>query len=137
MARELALQYLYEAEFQGKPTVELFALSCDYFLVNKKAVPYARELVSGLSAKWDEINALIVRHAANWRLSRMAIIDRNILRLAAFELCHGGTIPAGVVINEAIEIARRFSSDESVSFINGILDAISQERAAAGQPEKI
>lgn len=123
-ARELALQALYQGEMNGEAPEKTLALLCEHFVINKKAVPYARELVSGVSERWDELNTLIQRNAANWRLSRMSVIDRNIIRLATFELCCKEDVPPTVVINEAIEVAKRFSSDESSAFINGILDAI-------------
>lgn len=96
----------------------------DHFDVNKKAVPYAQELVEGIRLHWQELNTLIEDHAKNWRLTRMAVIDRNILRIAAFELTHMNDVPASVALNEAIEIAKRFSTDDAAPFINGILDSM-------------
>jgi len=123
-ARELALQCFYQSELSGQPAEETFVFFCDHFEVNKKAVPYARELVLGVAGHLDEIDRQIQAHAANWRISRMSVIDRNILRLATFELCYQQGVPASVAINEALEIAKRYSTDEAAPFINGILDAI-------------
>jgi len=80
--------------------------------------------------KSGEIDALISSHAEHWRIERMPAVDRNILRLAIFELRHTGTPPA-VVIDEALELARRFSNEESVHFVNGVLDAVHREAAGS------
>ena len=88
---------------------------------------FANNLVIGTVAHVEEIDVLITRHAENWRLDRMALVDRNLLRLASFEFLWEPQTPRSAVINEAIEIARRFSSQESPQFINGILDSIRKE----------
>ena len=85
--------------------------------------PFAVELVSGAADHLAELDELITRHAEHWRMERMPNVDRNILRLAAYEMAHGGT-PAAVAIDEALELARKFSNEESVQFVNGVLDAI-------------
>ncbi len=123
-ARELALQSLYQSELNGKPLGESFALLRDHFEANKRALPYAGELVAGLVAELGEIDRRISGQADNWRMERMSLIDRNIIRIAAYELCFRPDIPVRVVINEALEVAKRFSTDEAAPFINGILDAI-------------
>lgn len=90
------------------------------------------ELLSrGAVEELETLDALIERHSQNWRVARMSVVDRNILRLAAYEMIHTPT-PAAVVIDEALELARRFSSDESVSFVNGVLDALRRQVAASG-----
>jgi N utilization substance protein B len=88
---------------------------------------FAESLASGTIDKVERIDALIARHAENWRLDRMAVVDRNLLRLATYEFLYDAETPKSVVINEAIEIARRFSAQESPQFINGILDSIRKE----------
>ena len=93
---------------------------------------FANELLAGAIRRVEEADRLIVAHAEHWRLERMAAVDRNVLRLAVYELLEGQT-PAPVVIDEALEIARRFSADESVQFINGVLDAV--RKALEGGPE--
>ena len=90
-------------------------------------VNFARQLVIGTIEHIEQIDELIRRHAEHWRLDRMATVDRNILRLAIQEFLHDKETPKTVVINEAIEIARRFSAQESPQFINGILDSIKRE----------
>lgn len=90
-------------------------------------VDFARLLVTRTIEHVEEIDSFIQRHAEHWRLDRMAIVDRNLLRLATQEFIYDKETPKTVVINEAIEIARRFSSQESPQFINGILDSIKKE----------
>ena len=85
--------------------------------------PFMEELVRGATSCLAEIDALLVKHSAHWRLERMPVVDRNVLRLAIYEMIQG-ELPPAVVIDEALEMARRFSSDESVSFVNGVLDAV-------------
>jgi transcription antitermination protein NusB len=132
-SRELALQALYQSELAGRPVDDALALLCDHFEVSKRAVPYACELVAGIVARLEEIDKLIQSHAEHWRLGRMSLIDRNILRLATFELCFQEDVPASVAINEALEIAKRFSTDEAAPFINGILDAVKKTVLAEQQ----
>jgi N utilization substance protein B len=93
----------------------------------QSVVDFARQLVTGTVEHVEEIDVLIQRHAEHWRLDRMAIVDRNLLRLATEEFLYDKETPKTVVINEAIEIARRFSTQESPQFINGILDSIKKD----------
>ncbi len=125
-ARILALHALYQSELTSTPVTEKFQLLCENFEVNKKSIPYAQRLLDGISQHWDEINQLIQENAANWRLSRMAVIDRNILRIATYEMRYQEDVPAGVVIDEAIEVAKLYSTDEAAPFINGVLDSINK-----------
>ena len=90
-------------------------------------VDFARNLVTGTIEHVEEIDRRIQLHAEHWRLDRMAVVDRNLLRLATQEFLHDSGTPKTVIINEAIEIARRFSTQESPQFINGILDSIKKE----------
>ena len=122
-ARELALQCLYQIDQGGDPESDIAAMRRN-FEVNRKAADFAQELVSGVRKNFAEINSLIVEHAVNWRLERMLVVDRNILRIAVYELAFCTDVPPSVVINEAIEIAKKFSSTDSASFINGILDSV-------------
>ena len=93
-------------------------------------IEFARLLVTRTVEHVEEIDSLIKRHAEHWRLDRMATVDRNVLRLATQEFLYDKETPKSVIINEAIEIARRFSSQESPQFINGILDSIKRELQA-------
>ncbi len=127
-AREYALQMLFQWDITHDSVEQIVAT----FFQNQPeesatTVAFARDLLTGTIEHVEEIDRLIQRHAEHWRLDRMAIVDRNILRLAAQEFMYGDGAPKTVVINEAIEIARRFSSQESPQFINGILDSIKKE----------
>ena len=123
-ARELALQTLYQVDL----TQDYDRERIDAFLNGQESEEepreFARSLVYGTLANQEEIAAMIDEVTQNWALSRMAVIDRNVLRLAAHELLHREDIPPKVSINEAIEIGKRFSTTNSGAFINGILDKI-------------
>jgi len=129
-SREFAMQMLYQWELGGN-TPEQVGSS---FFNERKAVSevenFARELLQGTVDHAGEIDGLIRAHAQHWRLERMAAVDRSILRLAVYELLHCPQTPPRVVINEALEIARRFSTVDSVEFINGILDSVLKSLSA-------
>jgi N utilization substance protein B len=130
--RELALQFLFQLDFQGDD----YRAELDRFLDETLAgIPdaygakqYARELVDGVLRHRAELDALIRAAATNWELERMAVVDRNALRIGCFELLHGADVPMKVAINEAIELAKRYSTDQSGAFVNGILDRIRKEQ---------
>ncbi|HYR87315.1 MAG TPA: transcription antitermination factor NusB [Terriglobia bacterium] len=126
-AREYALQMLFQWDIT-RDTIDQIAPA---FFENHDEPPavvdFARLLATRTVEHVEEIDVLIQRHAEHWRLDRMAIVDRNILRMATQEFLYDKETPKTVVINEAIEIARRFSSQESPQFINGILDSIKKE----------
>ena len=127
-AREYALQMLFQWDITHDAVEQIVST----FFQNQPEestaiVDFARNLVAGTIEHVEEIDRLIQRHAEHWRLDRMAIVDRNLLRLATQEFLHDNGTPKTVVINEAIEIARRFSTQESPQFINGILDSIKKE----------
>ena len=90
------------------------------------ASEFARELVMAVVARTDKLDELIGSHAKNWRVTRMAAVDRNVLRMASYELCDTET-PVAIIIDEAVDLARRFGSDSSPAFVNGVLDAIARE----------
>ncbi len=124
--REWALQVLYQAEYLGHrqgETVRFYR----HFQEHGQTPAYLEKLVEGVAAHQEELDALIRQHSEHWRLERMAAVDRNILRLAIYELLHLPEVPAKVVINEAVELAKKYGSEESGSFINGILDRIRQD----------
>jgi N utilization substance protein B len=95
--------------------------------VDRELVQFAEALVRGTTANLEEIDGIIQRASKNWRLERMARVDRNLLRLATWELRYAPDVPVKVVINEAIEVAKRYGAAESPAFVNGLLDRISQE----------
>lgn len=102
----------------------------EHFDVPHRAAAFARELVGAVSACRAELDELIGAHSRNWRVSRMAAVDRNVLRMAVYELRHTDT-PIPVVIDEAVDLARRFGNDSSPAFVNGVLDAVAREVRAA------
>ena len=122
--RELVLQALYQGELLKKPALEQFSLFAENFQLNQKVVPPAKDLLAGLSYRLVDIDSAINVHADNWRLDRMSVVDRNIIRIAVYEILFCDDIPTTVSINEALEIAKKFSTDDAGPFINGILDAI-------------
>jgi N utilization substance protein B len=117
-ARERALSLLYEAESKElSPRAVVAALPV-------RPDPLVVELVEGVEDHGDELDKLIAEHARNWSLDRMPAIDRNVLRIALFELGSRPEVPVAVVIDEAVELAKRFSTDDSGRFVNGMLSAI-------------
>jgi transcription antitermination protein NusB len=130
-SRELALQFLFSHDFQERirapeSMARELDLFCSSFDVGQKAMGYGRQLIEGINAHADDIDRLLADHSHNWRVERMSSVDRNILRIAVFEMRYSQEIPAQVAINEALEIAKRYSLQDSVAFINGILDAIQE-----------
>jgi N utilization substance protein B len=119
-ARERAMHILYEADTKGLTGTEVLAmqvLSID---------DLTTEIVTGVSTHVDELDGYIVECANGWTLSRMPVIDRNVLRMAVYELSYSHDVPVAVVINEAVELAKTFSTDDSGRFVNGVLSAISK-----------
>jgi transcription antitermination protein NusB len=133
-SREHAVQILYQWDMRKQPvdeSIEAFygSLYSEESQGNPPRDEFLEQLVRGTVEKAAEIDALISGHAEHWRLERMPAVDRNILRLAIYEMRHTET-PAAVAIDEALELARRFSTEESVLFVNGVLDAVRREKAA-------
>ena len=127
-AREAALRMLYQSEVGRASAFEAIATywpahDADRELTDAQR-DFANNLVRGTLDRIKEIDAILASHAQNWRVERMAVIDRLVLRLAIYELLADPDTPSRVVINEALELARTFSTEESVKFINGMLDAI-------------
>jgi transcription antitermination protein NusB len=122
-SRERALQILFQYDIHGKPGLWL-----DEFWKplkdNEESRVFAERLVGGVQEHKKDLDALIGRYATNWKISRMQIVDRNILRLGAFELLWLDDVPAKVTMNEAIELAKDFGDEEAAKFVNGILDKI-------------
>jgi transcription antitermination protein NusB len=129
-SRELVLQMLFQSDM-GKQTADqvtktFWAQRSD---VEDDARGFAEDLFRVANERLPEIDAAIQKHADNWRLERMAVVDRNVLRAGVAEFLGYPKTPKPVIINEALEIARKFSSPESVHFINGVLDSIAKELA--------
>ena len=131
-AREHALRILYQLDVTHEPVDEGLASYFRHHRVAKPSQPYVEALVRGTTTHHEQIDAVIARHALNWNLRRMAVVDRNILRLGTYELVLDHDVPPTVVINEAVELAKRYGTPESGKFVNGILDKI--HKAAAPQP---
>jgi len=130
-AREAALQALYLWEVGKTDPASAIEI---YFTEHKADAPdavreFARTLVFGTVAEVPALDTLIQSHSEHWRLERLAVIDRLILRMAAWELQHAADTPPAVVLNEALELARTFSTDDAVRFVNGVLDAIRKSLA--------
>jgi len=130
-SRELALQMLFQADM-GKQKEEEVRRTFwhERAEVKSETRGFADDLFGLASERSGEIDGMIERHAEHWRIERMAAVDRNILRLGVAELLGCPETPRPVVINEALEIARRFSTPESVQFINGVLDGVARELEA-------
>ncbi|MBI2358195.1 MAG: transcription antitermination factor NusB [Deltaproteobacteria bacterium] len=130
--RELALQALYQMDVTGDTSPRALELFLGHFEGSAKARDFARRLVSGVITHREEIDRLVEQCTDNWKLSRMAKVDLTILRIATYELLFCPDIPVSVSMDEAIEIGKRFGSDDSATFINGVLDQIA---AASGVKE--
>ena len=130
LAREIALQALYVADVSHTPAEDAFAIVTrrDGAEADADALAFAKELTLGTWSRVEELDALIQTRAENWAVGRMAAVDRNVLRLAAYELAARPDTPVGVVIDEAIEIVRKYSAEEATRFVNGILDALKSLR---------
>jgi len=123
-AREAAVQYLYQREIQGAES----DAHIEEFYRLRGLSPSARRFCDGLLRGWIEhrvgVDAVIEKNSANYEFHRLAAVDRNVLRIGAYELLHCPEVPAAVAINEAIEVAKKFSTEESGRFVNGVLDNI-------------
>ena len=117
-ARTRALEMLYEADLKDRPLAEVLA----NHLADEEPPPeFAVALVRGVHRHRDEIDGLIETHSRGWKLSRMPVVDRNVLRLGLFELLHSPDVPRAVAIDEAVELAKELSTEDSGRFVNGLL----------------
>jgi len=128
-AREVAVQMLYQWEIWREPIAEVVTQFWTHGPAAAEPIPaelqaFAATLANGVAGSVAEIDPMITEAAEHWRIERMNVLDRLILRLAIFEFLHEAESPSKVIINEALELARTFSTDESVRFINGVLDAV-------------
>ena len=124
-SRELALQLLYEMEVKGSDPKSVLDRSQEE--ISEEGRKFAGDLLDGTFRNRKEIDDLIERHSLHWKMVRMAVVDRNILRLGVYELLYLHDVPTSVILNEAIEIAKKFGTEESGAFINGILDKVAKE----------
>ena len=135
-AREAALQMLYQSEVGRASAFEAIATYWPAHDAEGELTgalrEFANNLVRGTLDRIKEIDAVLASHAQNWRVERMAVIDRLVLRLAIYELLADPDTPSRVVINEALELARAYSGEEAVRFVNGVLDAVKKELRPKG-----
>jgi N utilization substance protein B len=141
-ARKRALDLLFEAELRGEPVLPLMAERSAAKADESPPVPeYAAELVRGVEAHRERIDELLAAYAEGWTLDRMPAVDRNILRIGAYELLWADDVPDGVAISEAVELAKNLSTDSSPSFVNGLLarllDLKPEVLAPGGQAPKV
>jgi transcription antitermination factor NusB len=136
-ARELAIQVLFNLEFSSDSPTDVFDLICEMFNSGRAIRSFSKELVLGVCKKRDELDGLIRNASKNWRLERMSRIDKCILRLATFEILFMDDIPPKVSIDEAVEIGKKFGSDGSGGFINGVLDNIYNKLVQQGRLKNV
>ncbi len=131
------MQLLYQHDFTQQPLDELFTTYWQNMRehIDDEVQRYANRLVVGTLEHLKEIDQSIAEHATHWRLSRMASVDRNVLRIAVYEMLYESETPRVVAIDEAIEVARRYSNYEATQFINGLLDAIRRDLESASPPK--
>jgi transcription antitermination protein NusB len=134
VARERAVQWLYQWELSGLDLDDVLSREhqVEVHPPDRDRDAWAVELVRGTARELHRIDPLITQHATNWRIERMAVVDRVILRLGVYELLCTPETPPAVVIDEAVELARTFSADQAVAFVNGVLDAVHRGLAAPG-----
>lgn len=136
-SREVALQVLFASDVRllkegvAPAAQEVFDEVAANFEMPEAARTFAKELVCGATEAAEAIDELLRKAARNWRLERMAVVDRNILRLASYELLQG-TTPVAVVLDEAVQLAQRFGDDPSPAFVNGVLDGVARFLAEEG-----
>ncbi|HMB55218.1 MAG TPA: transcription antitermination factor NusB [Thermoanaerobaculia bacterium] len=158
-AREMAVQMLYQRDMGGAELPQVFkSFDLGDYVTRERdsdgkrakgkaadevekvrqrvqdAFDHARSLVQGTDRHREQIDELIRSQADNWRLERMPVVDRNILRLAVYEMLHQPEVPKLVVVDEAIELAKKYGSDQSGRFVNGLLDGLLKQRAFPGSP---
>lgn len=127
-SREVALQLLYQIEINPLDTREILDLFWQSFEPPEEIKAFAAQIVDGVRRYKDDIDGLIEGCSDHWKIERMTLIDRNILRVGVYELMYAEGVPVKVAINEAIELGKKYGSEESGAFINGVLDKIHKER---------
>ncbi len=132
-AREIALQVLYQKELNCIEIEEALNLFRNNFEVLKGAMDFSERLVKGVEQHRDDLDRVIEHYSSNWKVDRMAHVDRTILRIATYELLYCDDIPPRVAINEAIDIGKKYGSEDSGAFINGVLDKVKSEEKRQAQ----
>ncbi len=136
-ARELAMQALFYIDMRDNASSQMLESFCDNFSPPKKARPFLLSLVNGVIETRGEIDTLIERFSKNWEIHRMSCVDRNVMRIAVYELLYCEDIPPKVSINEAVDVGKKFGTEESGAFINGIMDSIRDALVNEGKLKKI
>lgn len=131
--REAALQMLFQIEASGVEAEKAIALFWRNFEADPEGRSYAEDIVRGIAGTLAEVDATITAASANWRIERMTRVDRNLLRLGTWELMFRPDVPRAVVLDEAVELAKSYGTDESSAFVNGVLNQIG-ERVRKGEP---
>ncbi len=131
-SRELALKMLYQMETGGDDPERALARYCELFPHQKDIVDYAKYILSGIKSEMDTIDRYIDNSCENWNLNRITYVDRNILRIGIFEMIFSVDCPPKVAINEAIELGKKYGSEDSKNFINGVLDRVLKEYLKKG-----
>jgi N utilization substance protein B len=134
--REAALQMLFQIELSGASSddaIELFWRSFDAE-ADPDGRPYADEAVRGVTAAREDLDRQIVQASANWRIERMTRVDRNVLRLGSWELLYRRDVPRSVILDEAVELAKSFGTDDSSAFVNGVLNRIAETVGRMDEP---
>ena len=131
-SRELAMQALFYMDMQKKVSEEMLEYFCGCFCTSKKSRPFLIKLVNGVIEKKGRIDGLVERFSQNWKIDRMSCVDRNVMRIAVYEMLYCDDIPPKVSINEAVDIGKKFGTQESGAFINGIMDSIRESLEKEG-----
>ena len=130
-AREAAVQYLYQREMQGDQSDQALEEFYEMRGLSPSGKRFCNELLQGWMQHREEIDEVIAKNARNFEFNRLSAVDRNVLRIACHEILFRSDIPAPVAINEAIEIAKKYSTEDSGKFVNGVLDNIRKQKSSA------
>lgn len=136
LARSLALQTLYEVDMTGHPVGEVLQRHLDESDLPDYLKEFARQIVTGVLAELPKLDAQIVQYAPEWPLEELAAVDRNLLRMAIWEIWHNKQATPPIVINEAVELAKHFGGDGSPRFINGVLGSLVQDHPSLHHPHQ-
>ena len=127
--RIAVFQALYEADTSQHAPQVAFERICDVGRLTKETAGFAKALIKGVLTKQDEIDGIIAKHAPAWPVEQLSAVDRNILRLAIYEMLGDNGAPVSVIINEAVELAKGYGSDKSAKFVNGVLGSVARKRS--------
>jgi N utilization substance protein B len=135
--RQAALQMLFQIEVSGVAPDTAIDLFWRSFIdgVDPEGRSYADEVVRGVAAAQEELDRHITASSTHWRLERMTRVDRNLLRLGTWELAHKPDVPRAVILDEAVELAKLFGTDESSAFVNGVLNRVAEDLGRSGEPK--